>query len=227
MQPRVTGVVIFEADSHKRIIARYFDAALPNYARQIQFEKALITKAVKSCSSLETASMAAASGEKGKDSSVSNSRSETTEIILIEDFFVILRIVNDVLLAVIARENQNDLLMAEYMSTLHNCLHSILANNVCKKKVQERLDQVLLVIDESLERGFFFELDAPTIVSRINMMDLLNEGGVSTPSSSAASTSIAATAVRDGIAAISRGDTDSLRSVFAGAAQKFSNLLGR
>lgn len=225
MQPRVTGVVIFEADSHKRIIARYFDAALPNYARQIQFEKALITKAVKSCSSLETASMAA-SGEKGKDSSVSNSRSETTEIILVEDFFVILRIVNDVLLAVIARENQNDLLMAEYMSTLHNCLHSILANNVCKKKVQERLDQVLLVIDESLERGFFFELDAPTIVSRINM-DLLNEGGVSTPSSSAASTSIAATAVREGIAAISRGDTDSLRSVFAGAAQKFSNLLGR
>lgn len=233
MQPRVTGVVVFEADTAKRIVARYFDAKLPDHGSQVGFEKSIISKAVKSSALLAASGIGASSSgnEKGKESGAARKTdTETsTEIVLVDDFLVLLRLVNDVLLAVIAREDQNDLLMAEYMATFHNTLSAVLGNNVCKKKIQDRLDQVFLVIDESLERGYLFETDPHTIVSRINM----DADGVSTPvaaGSSAGSSTMAATAstaVREGIAAISRGDADSLRSVFAGAAQKFSNLLGR
>ena len=236
MQPRVAGVVVFEADTAKRIVARYFDAGLPDHASQVGFEKSIISKAVKSSALLAAAGIGASSSsgnEKGKESTAASSRKtenepSSTEIVLVDDFLVLLRLVNDVLLAVIAREDQNDLLMAEYMATFHNTLSAVLGNNVCKKKIQDRLDMVFLVIDESLERGYLFEMDPPTIVSRINM----DADGLSTPVAtgspgSATMAATASTAMREGIAAISRGDADSLRSVFAGAAQKFSNLLGR
>ena len=250
MQQRVAGVVVFEAETAKRIVARYFDEALPNFEKQTEFEKSLISKAVKSSAVLAAAGIgvgSSATSEKTKETSASaattgvisrkgtgtltggdSSSENNTEIVLVDNYIVLLRLVNDVLLAVIARDDQNDLLIAEYISTLHHSLSGVLGNNVCIKKVRDRLDQVLLVLDESLERGYFFEMDPHTIVARINMD--LNEASIVTPTSATASGTIAATAstaVREGIAAISRGDTDSLRSVFAGAAQKFSNLLGR
>jgi hypothetical protein len=234
----VAGVVIFEADTAKRIAARYYDSALKRYETQVQLEKDLITKAVKSSAVLAAAgigSVTTSLTEKTKESAVSGRRpssvdgiqgSDSPEIVLLDEYIVILRLVNDVLIAVIAREDQNDLLMSEYSSTLYSSLMMITLNNLTKKKLFDRLDQVFLVIDESLEDGVLFELDPNNIYSRLTM----NEDGAITPQPGvpgAPRPINASTAMREGIAAISRGDTDSLRSVFAGAAQTFSNFLGR
>ena len=244
MHQRIAGIVIFEADTAKRIAARYFDQSLKTFELQSKFEKELISKASKSSAVLAAAgigSAAAASGEKSKDSATIRRQSsadstlqgsDNAEIVLLDEFIVVLRLVNDVLVAVIARDDQNDLLVSEYASTVVSSLNLITLNTITKKKLFDRLDQVFLIIDESLEEGgVIFELDAHNIYSRISM----NEDGVSTPGSSAAGGGpaqrtppiSASIAVREGIAAISRGDTDSLRSVFAGAAQTFSNFLGR
>ena len=203
----------------------------------------MIAKATKSSAVLAAAGIGSASSstEKSKEQPRRQSSADSSsvvsdniaEVIMVDEFIVILRVVNDVIIAVVARDDQNDLLLNEYSSAVVACLNLITLNTVTKKKLFDRLDQVFLVIDESVEDGgIIFELDAHNIYSRISM----NEDGVSTPAGSVSGGGTgpqrtppitASTAVREGIAAISRGDTDSLRSVFAGAAQTFSNFLGR
>ena len=236
MHQRVAGVAVFEADSAKRIAARYFESSLKSFEAQIAFEKSVILKASKSSSVLAAAAIGQqTTSEKdgGKDAEIKRmpsavEGSEQTEIVLVDNYIVLLKLVNDILIAVIADETQNDLLMNEYMTTLTNAFNGITNNAVSKKKLYDRLDQVFLVLDESLDDGALFELDAAAIVARISMND---EPGAATPTApgqpGAGRPISASTAMREGIAAISRGDTDSLRSVFAGAAQTFSNFLGR
>lgn len=217
----VAGVVIFEADSGKRIAASYFDALLKERDSQIALEKELIVKAGKSSVALAEVGMVV--GDVGKEDAkrVVTTHVDVNEVVLVDRYIVLLRLVNDVLIAVIADESQNDLLMSEYLNTLHGCLSEITSGNVLKKKLFDRLDQVFLIIDESLEKsGTIFETDPHVIVARIGMHEsVVVEGAPTRPP--------IASAVREGFAAISRGDTDSLRSVFAGAAQSFGNFLGR
>lgn len=213
----VAGVVVFEADTGKRIAASYFDPQLRSRDTQILLEKELISKASKSSSSLSSV---------GKNEKIVKDPKVTTvvsdpvptqnEVVLVDNYVVLLRLANDVLIAVIAREEQNDLLMADYLTTLYSCLSQISSGQITKKKIFDRLDQLFLIIDESIENGIIFETDPNVIVARIGMHETSAVEGAK-PSS----------AVRDGLAAISRGDTDSLRSVFAGAAQSFGSFLGR
>ena len=235
MHQRIAGVVILEADTAKRIAARYFDSGLRTFEQQTKFEKDLVSKATKSSAVFAAAGIGSTSSEKGKESiarrgssvdAASVQGSETAEIVLIDEFFVVLRVVNDVLIAVTARQDQNDLLISEYASTVVSALNLVTVNTVVKKKLFDRLDQVFLILDESLEEGgMIFELDAHNIHSRIAMNE---DAAIATPANGGRPPTISAsTAVREGIAAISRGDTDSLRSMFSGAAQTFSNFLGR
>ena len=231
MHQRVGGVIVFEADTAKRIAARFFDYSLKSYEAQLAFEKALITKAAKSSSVLAAAGIGQVAPEKdgGKEAEIKRMPSvvegaDQTEIVLVDRFIVLLKLVNDVLIAVVADEHQNDLLMNEYVSTLVGALNGITHNATTKKKLYDRLDQVFLLIDESVDEGSLFELDSQTLVARISMSD---EPGGPTPTAGGGRPVTASAAVREGIAAIRSGDTDSLRSVFAGAAQTFSNFLGR
>jgi hypothetical protein len=239
MHQRIAGVAILEADTAKRIACRYFDHALRTFDQQSKFEKDLVSKAVKSSAVLAAAGIGSstASAEKGKDNSTRSGSSvdsagvqgsESAEIVLLDEFIVVLRLVNDVLIAVTARQDQNDLLVSEYASTVVQTLNRVTLNTVMKKKLFDRLDQVFLILDESVEEGgIIFELDAHNIYSRLSMNE---ESATATPTNRPAGRTpviSASTAVREGIAAISRGDTDSLRSVWAGAAQSFTNFLGR
>ena len=69
----IAGVVVFEADAApKRIAARYFESGqvLSKREAQIVFEKDLISKAIKSCSSLSGAGVG--SSETANSSSKKN-----------------------------------------------------------------------------------------------------------------------------------------------------------
>ena len=242
----IAGVVIFEADTApKRIAARYYEngQVLSKRDAQVAFEKDLISKAIKSCSSLASAGVGSTeapkkSAEKTKESKnataegASISSPEHNEVVLVDNYIVILRLANDVLIAVVARDSQNDLLVSEYVNTLHSCLSQVCGGKISKKKCFDRLDQLFLIIDESIENGVVFEYDANAIISRVNMVSETVEGSVEGSDGSgngqgAGRQLTASHAVRQGIAAIRSGDTDSLRSVFAGAAQSFSSFLGR
>ena len=247
MHQQIAGVAVFEADSAKRIATRYFDSSLRSHESQIAFEKALISKSVKSSPTLAAAGIGSApptttQGDKpAKDGTPSSMRragstdvsavgpvNDTAEVVLVDNFIVLLRLVNDVLIAVVANDAQNDLLVNEYLTTLVAAMNQVMHNNISKKKVYDRLDQMFLLIDESVEDGCIFELDPHSIVARI-AMNTDTPDGSSTPTTTpgAPRPITTSTAVRDGLAAIRSGDTESLRSVFAGAAQSFSNFLGR
>lgn len=247
----IAGVVVFEADNApKRIAARYYEPSnhiLSKREAQIAFEKDLISKAVKSCTSLAGlgSSDAGASGKKivdklkdtkqgggggGAGGEGTPTITSHNEIVLVENYFVILRLTNDVLIAVVARDSQNDLLVSEYVNTFNTCLAQVCGGKISKKKCFDRLDQLFLIIDESIENGVVFEYDANTIISRINMVaeNVGADGSADGIGPNNGNPSMTAShAVRQGIAAIRSGDTDSLRSVFAGAAQSFSSFLGR
>jgi len=241
----ISGVVVFEADTApKRIAGRYFEAngRLSTREGQIIFEKDLVSKAVKSSAVLAAAGVGSVApsltSDKGKDGSGSGSTTtgtENNEIVIIDNYIVILRLTGDVLIAVIARDSQNDLLVAEYTNTIHNCLVEICGGTrISKKKCFDRLDQVFLIIDESIENGVVFEYDAHAIVTRINMTSdgssVVADGSVGGSGGAVGNGTPpvnASAAVRQGIAALRSGDTESLRSVFAGAAQSFSSFLGR
>ncbi len=236
MTHSVAGLVVFESDSGKKIAGRYFDHALRAHAAQAEIEKSLIAKAGKSSAVLAAAGVGvpAASDKEKKPPAATTTTTTTTdvtvvqgsevnEIILVDPFIVLLRLVNDVLIAVIARDSQNDLLLSDFLSTIHACMQSVCAGTVSRKKCYDRLDQVFLIFDEAVETGGgIIEFESAPIVARINMNSELETPAIS-PSGS---TNVNA-AVRDGIAAISRGDASSLRNVFAGAAQSFSSFLGR
>jgi hypothetical protein len=228
----VAGVVVFEADTGKKIAGRYFDESLRVHSAQAAIEQALIAKAGKSSAVLAAAGVGSVVGtvEKGKDGKTdqptsSVQGSETNEIILVDQFIVLLRLAGNVLISVIARDTQNDLLMGEYLTTVHGCLSSICGGSVTRARCYDKLDQVFLVFDESVESpgGTILEYDVHSIVSRINMVNELDTPVAGSPVNSSAASAV----MREGIAAISRGDTNSLRNVFAGAAQSFSSFLGR
>jgi hypothetical protein len=210
---------------------------------QLNFEKDLISKAIKSSSVLTAAGVGSVtppsggkSGHEKKDTAQSSIQgSENNEIVIIDNYIVILRLAGDVLIGVIARDSQNDLLVSEYTNTLHDCIQSICGGSrVSKKKCFDRLDQIFLIIDESVENGIVFEYDSHAIVARVNMTESGDSTGTNGGGSGGGSTGVLPTGpqnvsatVRQGIAALRSGDTDSLRSVFAGAAQSFSSFLGR
>lgn len=228
MTHSVAGIVVFETDTGKKIAARYFDSVLRAHIAQTDIEKALIAKAGKSSAVLAAAGVgsvtAPADKEKKPSETVSVQGSEFHEVILVDPFIVLLRLVNDVLIAVIARDSQNDLLLSDFLTTIYSSIQSVCGGTISRKKCYDRLDQVFLVFDEAVETGgAIIEFDSAAIVSRITM-----NSEVDTPTTAGgAPTVTASAAMREGIAAISRGDTNSLRNVFAGAAQSFSSFLGR
>ena len=228
----VAGVVVFEADSGKRIACSYFDPSLRDRDAQVRLEKELLSKAGKSSAVL--AGVGGEKGEKSKEAIAGNSSSGRkasvsgevdvhNEVVLVDNFLILLRLANDVLIAVVARDSQNDLLMAEYLNTVHACLSEICTQRkITKKHLFDKLDQVFLVFDESIENGSIFETDPQVIVARIQMQ---NEAEALVASNSRSQQ--IQSSVRDGIAAISRGDTDSLRSLVSGAAQSWGGFFGR
>lgn len=63
----ISGVIVFEADTAKRIVGRYFDSALPSYDAQLKFEKDLISKSTKSSSVLAAAAIGSAGSGNGEN----------------------------------------------------------------------------------------------------------------------------------------------------------------
>ena len=204
----VAGVVIFEADTVKKIAGRYFDPALVKRESQLKFEKEIIAKSVKSSSVLAAAGVASLTEKKDSKEAVSSKDNinislqqgtsfEQDEILIIDGFIVLLHLCNDVLVSVIAREAQNDLLINEYLKTVYGCLLNVCGGTlVSKKKCFDRLDQVFLIIDETVENGMILEFDVPTIVARINMLTEPEAGVVG---GSPSANGRAAIAVRQGI----------------------------
>ncbi|EEQ99652.1 zeta-coat protein, putative [Perkinsus marinus ATCC 50983] len=141
----VAGVLLLDEEG-KRLAAKYYDEGkFTDLASEKKFEKDLMSK---------TARL--------------NNRNDV-EVALVDEYVVLVRQSNDVMLAVLARESENDIMMLDFITSLYQVLCNITHNNVCRKKVIEKLDLVFLMIDEAVEKGVILETDSGVITSRIKM----------------------------------------------------------
>ncbi|KAF4753269.1 Coatomer subunit zeta-1 [Perkinsus olseni] len=99
-----------------------------------------------------------------------NNRNDV-EVALVDEYIVLVRQSNDVMLAVLARESENDIMMLDFTTSLYQVLCNITHNNVCRKKIIDKLDLVFLMIDEAVEKGVILETDSAVITSRIKMQN--------------------------------------------------------
>ncbi|KAF4677724.1 Coatomer subunit zeta-1 [Perkinsus chesapeaki] len=143
----VAGILILD-DEGKRLAAKYYDDnKFADLAAEKKFEKELMAK---------TARL--------------NNRNDV-EVALVDEYVVLVRQSNDVMLAVLARESENDIMMLDFTTTLYQVLCNITHNNVCRKKIIDKLDLVFLMIDEAVEKGVILEMDSAVITSRIKMQN--------------------------------------------------------
>ncbi|KAF4726227.1 Coatomer subunit zeta-1, partial [Perkinsus olseni] len=143
----VAGILLLDEEG-KRLAAKYYDESkFTDLASEKKFEKDLMSK---------TARL--------------NNRNDV-EVALVDEYIVLVRQSNDVMLAVLARESENDIMMLDFTTSLYQVLCNITHNNVCRKKIIDKLDLVFLMIDEAVEKGVILETDSAVITSRIKMQN--------------------------------------------------------
>ncbi len=225
MSQLISGVAVLEADSAKRIATRYFHPSLTDREKQVIFEKQLFTKISKS---LPNFSQISAPADKGKEGGKVVNNEGSNEIVLVDDFVIIVRLVNDLIICVIGNSSFNDLILNEFTNTIFESLKLIL-NPINKKNCFKKLDQIFLIIDESIENGVILEFDAHHIVSRIQMN--VEDSPIATPPGAAGSAGgpsvISTQAVTAALQGLTRGDTETAKSLFQSATQTFGSFFSR
>lgn len=144
---QIKAILILDSDGG-RIAAKYFSNA-PSFAdvtSQMQFEKSVIAK-------------------------VARVRCSEVEVVMTDDYLILVKTSNDVHIILVAGENENEIMLLEVSNAITQGLNSITGNSCGKRQLLEHLDLVLLLIDEVCDRGMVLETDHQTLTNRIHMLD--------------------------------------------------------
>jgi len=144
-EPSISSVIIVD-DRGERIAARYYSERLQTLAVQHKLEAALLSKALKST----------ATGE--------------ADIVLFDGHVAVMRAGKDVHLFVTGDQDENEIILVEVLNALYNALSSLLpGGSLDSRNMLEKLDVVLLVIDELVDGGIILEIESSAIVNRVGM----------------------------------------------------------
>mmetsp|Transcript_16072 Transcript_16072/g.14528 ORF Transcript_16072/g.14528 Transcript_16072/m.14528 type:complete len:187 (+) Transcript_16072:40-600(+) len=91
------------------------------------------------------------------------------EIVLVENELVALKSGNDCRFYVSGPINENDLILVGVLDTIFDSVSSILKGTVDKKSMLDSMELVLLIIDETIDHGYIFEIDSSAVVGRVTM----------------------------------------------------------
>jgi len=147
----VNAVLILSIDDGARIFAKYYTpphsssganlgAAFPNnpypdVKSQKAFEKGLLEKTAK----------------------------QTGDIILYDNRLVLYKTESDVMIYVVAGQDENEIMIYNAILALRDSLHLLFKQSVDKRTIVENYDLVSLAIDEIVDDGIILETD-PTII---------------------------------------------------------------
>lgn len=144
-EPSISSVVIVD-DRGQRIAARYYSDQLQTLPSQQKLEAALLQKALKST----------ASGE--------------ADIVLFDGHVAVMRDGKDVHLFVTGDQDENEIILVEVLGALYNALTALLpGGSLDSRNMMEKLDVVLLVLDELVDGGVILEIEPSAIVNRVGM----------------------------------------------------------
>nr|CDS33736.1 coatomer protein complex subunit zeta 1 [Hymenolepis microstoma] len=126
----------------KRIVAKYYDNSFPTTKAQLDFEKKLFAK---------------------------TNKSPYAEITLFEGTTCVHRTTSDIYFYVIGDVNENELMLMNALSCLHDAITQILRNNLEKRTLLDNLELIYLSIDEICDGGIIMECDSSALASRVGI----------------------------------------------------------
>lgn len=89
------------------------------------------------------------------------------EVMMLDGFTVVHKSAGDVTFSVVGPGDENDLMLVAVLDALWEAMALLLKGNVDKRSVVAHLELLLLALDELIEGGVPFELDAAAIEARV------------------------------------------------------------
>ncbi|CAM9316969.1 unnamed protein product, partial [Ectocarpus fasciculatus] len=140
--PVIHSLVVLDSDGD-RLLAKYYDGR--NKQEQLSFES-LVNKKTRNVPAKVDA-----------------------EAILLDHEVVVFRSSADCKFFVCGSSMENELILVAVLDAIFDTVHSLLRGQADKRTMLENLELVLLTIDEVIDHGHIFELDAAAICSRVLM----------------------------------------------------------
>ena len=176
--PCVAALIIQDSEGG-RIVAKYYEPTLfGDKAHVIEFEKKLFKKMhalITAAGGASTTSSAGAAtngtnsttGQGSSAPSAASRSSEQADILLLDGLNIVYRFGLDVTFCVIGGGDENELFLVMVLEALFESLSLLLKGQLEKRELLSHLELVLLTIDELVDGGVPFELDAQSIESRV------------------------------------------------------------
>ena len=87
------------------------------------------------------------------------------DIMNVDDYVAIFRCYTDMTIYVLGdAKNDNELILATVLNTIHDCFDTIFKHNVERKSLINNMTGVILVIDELIDQGIIMQLDSSIIL---------------------------------------------------------------
>lgn len=89
------------------------------------------------------------------------------DVVLYDNQLVTYKQVNNVIIVIIANNNENECLLFSVVSSIFEVLNSLLENYIDKSAILQKYDIICLIIDEVVDNGIIIETNTDVIISRI------------------------------------------------------------
>lgn len=147
----MSAIIVHDSEG-QRIVAKFYSSSdFPDTLAETEFEKRLVKKT--------------------KSAAV---RAEA-EVMIIDGFTVVHKTVGDVTFSVVGPADENDLVLVAVLDALWDSMALLLKGVVDKRTLVAHLELLLLALDELIEGGVPFELDASAIEARVMLRGAVPE----------------------------------------------------
>jgi coatomer subunit zeta len=169
----IKGVVVLDNEG-KRIIAKYYNTpkGLESNTQQKWFERQLFLKSNKQGTST-TSSSTGAAGSSGSSGASKPLNMYENDIMTVENYVAIFRCYVDMTIYILGDKDDNELILATVLDTVHECFDKIFKHSIERKSLINNMTAVILVIDELIDQGILMATDSLTILKRINIKGAL------------------------------------------------------
>lgn len=149
--PQISAIVVQDNEGG-RIAAKFFDRQeFRDKLTQTEFEKKLFRKTKNS-----------------------TSRGEA-EVLLLDGMNVVYKVSSDVTFFIVGSGDENELILVALLDALYEALALLIKGPVDKRSVMHHLELLLLAIDELVDGGIPFEMEARAIFDRVMLRGAVPE----------------------------------------------------
>ena len=161
MQCEIKALILLDSDGSK-IYSKYYNCpALQTSSARTLFEHHLHSKTMKV-----------------------NANNMESEALLIEEYSVVFKLVNDLVLYVLADAEENEILMTALLEAIVEAMETLYRGELQEKAVVDEIELLMLAWDEAVADGVILSCDAETIVENTMMRTDVMPHETRAPSSS-------------------------------------------